>query len=256
MRTPSGICNSFVEFAMNQPAEPHNITFPSYPLPDPIGGYGMYDDTLSLPARMEMPPTESLQYVHPDVSVDELVNSYEYFHILVAEGHHQRSSHDVGRGKRQCAAFRRNGGPGIKRGLFCCSRECCVPVTNSDKKSPYCSERCQTREQNLRQGRVRPNKAAITAKKGMLDALIALFRIDPSRALRPVDSLAIPGDTTPVEPVHIAFTNLAPPPLIAPDMSIDSTPVQMGECGPTLPPLIMDFGLGSFGLGDGACKEA
>ncbi len=182
---------------------------------------------------------ESPLYDSADISVDELINSYEYFHKLVADGieiqrsrppnrevmGRERSLSDTGLPgpfpellppnrpragtgvKRQCPAFRRNGGPGIKRGLFCCSRECCVPVTNIDKKSPYCSERCQTREQNLRQGRVRPNREAIKAKKGMLDALIALFRIDPTRALRPLSpSPILPQPAPPVPLAPAAST--------------------------------------------------
>ncbi|KAG9390199.1 hypothetical protein J8273_8239 [Carpediemonas membranifera] len=163
-----------------------------------------------------------------DINVEELINSYEYFHMLCAEGKdnvakrrppgrrpdsagHARSlsvgsapgipfdpfsspdsatrslgtrpRSNSGNGRRQCAAFRRNGGPGIKRGMFCACRECCNPMTNPERKSPYCSSQCQTREQNLRQSRVKPNRDQIKAKRCMLDGLLALFKIQKTQIL-------------------------------------------------------------------------
>ncbi|KAL0225559.1 hypothetical protein RCL1_003471 [Eukaryota sp. TZLM3-RCL] len=56
------------------------------------------------------------------------------------------------------------------RGKFCKNRECMHTVNRVDGKarSPYCCNKCQTREQNLRQGRVRPNKQAIAMKNTVL----------------------------------------------------------------------------------------
>ncbi|KAL0248848.1 hypothetical protein GEMRC1_004082 [Eukaryota sp. GEM-RC1] len=53
---------------------------------------------------------------------------------------------------------------------FCKNRECFGIVNRVDGKSrsPYCCNKCQTREQNLRQGRVRPNRSQIALKNTIL----------------------------------------------------------------------------------------
>eukprot|EP00792_Barthelona_sp_PAP020_P004311 TRINITY_DN203_c0_g1_i1.p1 TRINITY_DN203_c0_g1~~TRINITY_DN203_c0_g1_i1.p1 ORF type:complete len:208 (-),score=34.53 TRINITY_DN203_c0_g1_i1:336-959(-) len=64
-----------------------------------------------------------------------------------------------------------NGGKGVnhKIGEFCANRECYQRVIRNDKlRSPYCSDKCQTREQNLRQGRVKPNSKEIQIKECIL----------------------------------------------------------------------------------------
>ncbi|KAH0575768.1 hypothetical protein SS50377_23408 [Spironucleus salmonicida] len=57
----------------------------------------------------------------------------------------------------------------IVKGLLCSNRECCRIVEN--KRSAYCCQGCQIREQNLRQGRVQVRKELITKKHDILDKI-------------------------------------------------------------------------------------
>eukprot|EP00792_Barthelona_sp_PAP020_P001054 TRINITY_DN11732_c0_g1_i1.p1 TRINITY_DN11732_c0_g1~~TRINITY_DN11732_c0_g1_i1.p1 ORF type:complete len:220 (+),score=34.73 TRINITY_DN11732_c0_g1_i1:255-914(+) len=60
-------------------------------------------------------------------------------------------------------------------GEFCLNRECYQRVIRNDKlRSPYCCDKCQTREQNLRQERVKANLKEITIKQSILK-LASLF---------------------------------------------------------------------------------
>ncbi|GIQ90925.1 hypothetical protein KIPB_013927, partial [Kipferlia bialata] len=68
------------------------------------------------------------------------------------------------KGKRACRAYRRHGGPGLTRGILCMSRECCNLMLFKPGRSPYCSKVCQVREQNMRQGRVKPRLTLIYRK--------------------------------------------------------------------------------------------
>ncbi|KAL0223737.1 hypothetical protein P9112_003127 [Eukaryota sp. TZLM1-RC] len=59
----------------------------------------------------------------------------------------------------------------VTKNKFCKNRECTSIVTprvDGKARSPYCSNKCQTREQNLRQGRVRPNMHSICLKNTIL----------------------------------------------------------------------------------------
>ncbi|KAG9395190.1 hypothetical protein J8273_0410 [Carpediemonas membranifera] len=182
--------------------------------------------------REEMP-----LYDTTGVNLDELITSFQYFTACTAETleavpkkrrhsthakpaslpttadsvsptntaltlpFHSRPRSNSQSTRKPCTAFRRNGGPGIQRGMFCACRECCIPMANivmleerNQKKTPYCSGGCQTREQNLRQGRVKADLDLIQAKKCMLSGLLALFHIDECR-IRP--RLPSPVDLSP-----------------------------------------------------------
>ncbi|GKT36426.1 hypothetical protein ADUPG1_009395 [Aduncisulcus paluster] len=67
--------------------------------------------------------------------------------------------------KKSCCAYTRNGGPGIRKGLLCANRECISVLNTSNKRSPYCCKKCQTREQNLRQKRVMHASGPLVRKK-------------------------------------------------------------------------------------------
>jgi hypothetical protein len=53
---------------------------------------------------------------------------------------------------------------------YCGNRECCNEVQSHQmaQKIAYCSKTCQTREQNLRQGRVRPKEDLVTLKEKLI----------------------------------------------------------------------------------------
>eukprot|EP00163_Fabomonas_tropica_P000122 TRINITY_DN10094_c0_g1_i1.p1 TRINITY_DN10094_c0_g1~~TRINITY_DN10094_c0_g1_i1.p1 ORF type:complete len:707 (-),score=176.30 TRINITY_DN10094_c0_g1_i1:390-2510(-) len=74
-----------------------------------------------------------------------------------------------------------------KMWLFCACRECTSIILDRppNQTSPYCSNRCQTREQNIRQGRVNASRrdftsAKVEAAQGIKDEVIAAERATPT----------------------------------------------------------------------------
>ncbi|KAJ4461000.1 hypothetical protein PAPYR_2861 [Paratrimastix pyriformis] len=74
---------------------------------------------------------------------------------------------------RTSSVYRKMGGPGLKRGIFCANRECIQELPRDGSKTPYCCSRCQTREQNLRQRRVQVKMDLVRQKIAFLTSFQA-----------------------------------------------------------------------------------
>ncbi|KAL0230435.1 hypothetical protein PCE1_003995 [Barthelona sp. PCE] len=58
---------------------------------------------------------------------------------------------------------------GVKRGYFCANMECWQTLQKTRGRSPYCSPKCQSRAQNIRQKRVYANLKKMSIKTHLLD---------------------------------------------------------------------------------------